>query len=86
MACGAMNGTESAAEKAVKEVIGSPTKSDIGSVPTSPVNVVGANKFNEDDVEESLEKDEDASAEDRPATPAKSSGRTTRGQARQRKK
>ncbi|PSK44006.1 Protein lunapark [Elsinoe australis] len=86
MACGAMNGTESAAEKAVKEVIGSPTKSDVGSVPTSPVNVVGANDIHEDDVEESLEEDEDVSAEDRPATPLKTSGRTARGQARQRKK
>ncbi|KAG8627230.1 hypothetical protein KVT40_004713 [Elsinoe batatas] len=91
MACGTMNGSETAAEKAVKEIMGSPVRSDIGSVPTSPVprgRHEGEDEGEDDEVEDG-ENDGvkiDASEEERPTTPAKSSGRATRSQARQRKK
>ncbi|KAF2224669.1 hypothetical protein BDZ85DRAFT_258877 [Elsinoe ampelina] len=92
MACGTMNGSETATEKAVKEVMGSPVRSNTESVPTSPISAGGLEEEDagEDDEVEDDEDDAkqiDASEEEeRPTTPAKSSGRATRSQARQRKK
>ncbi|KAF4550824.1 putative endoplasmic reticulum junction formation protein lunapark [Elsinoe fawcettii] len=88
MACGGMNGTDSVAEKAVKEVLGSPVKSEMESVPRSPVHVEPGDEQH-DDSENGADIEPvgiDESSDEKPATPAKSTARATRSQARQRKK